>query len=84
MTQPARCRTCGAEIAWATTPAGSLIPLDAQPHPTGNLAVHRNARGDLIARPLKAEDEPDAGEKRGISHFATCPDSAAHRRRGAR
>lgn len=77
----AACRSCGSPISWATTPAGSLIPLDAQPHPTGNFAVHRNDRGDLVARPLKAEDQPDAHELRGISHFATCSRADAHRRR---
>lgn len=77
----ARCKSCQAAISWATTPAGSLIPLDAEPHPTGNFAVHRNDRGDLIARPLKAEDGPEAHEKRGISHFATCDSPDRHRRR---
>jgi hypothetical protein len=84
MAEPARCRSCGAEIAWATTPGNSLIPLDAAPRDTGNLAVHRNPRGDLIARPLKAGEQPDAHEKPGISHFATCSDAASHRRRRGR
>lgn len=82
MGEPAHCRSCGAEIAWATTPGNSLIPLDNAPRDTGNLAVHRNPRGDLIARPLTGGALPEAHEKLGISHFATCPNAAGHRRRG--
>ncbi len=82
MGEGARCKSCQAPISWATATGGSLIPLDAEPHPTGNFAVHRNERGDLIARPLKAGEQPEAHEKAGISHFATCPSSASHRRRG--
>lgn len=77
----AQCRSCGRDIWWATTPGNSLIPLDAQPHPAGNLAVHRERNGDLIARPLKGDEEPRSDERRGISHFATCPNANAHRRR---
>ncbi len=80
MGEGARCKSCQAPISWATC-GGSLIPLDAQPREVGNFAVHRNERGDLIARPLKAGEQPDAYEKAGISHFATCPNSASHRRR---
>ncbi len=81
MGEPARCRSCGAEISWATSPTGTLMPLDGQPTTDGNLAVHRDTRGDLHARPLKAGEEPLEHERRGMSHFATCPNAAAHRRR---
>lgn len=81
MAEPARCKSCAAELAWATSPTGALLPLDAAPTGDGNLAVHRDARGDLQARPLKAGEEPHAHERRGTSHFATCPNAAAHRRR---
>lgn len=79
-----RCRSCSTEIAWATSPTGALMPIDAAPTPDGNVAIHRDQRGDLHARVLKAGEEPLEHERRGTSHFATCPNADAHRRRGNR
>jgi DNA modification methylase len=31
------CRSCGAEIRWARTFTGKLMPLDAAPNPAGNV-----------------------------------------------
>lgn len=81
MAETPRCRSCAAELAWATSTTGALIPLDAKPTPDGNLAVHRNARGDLQARVLKKGEEPAAHEVRGTSHFSSCPRADEHRRR---
>lgn len=79
---PPRCRSCAAPIVWATTPAGRLIPIDAQPVDDGNVAVHRSLDGvHMYARVLKVGEEPEPGEGRGTSHFATCPNADAHRRR---
>lgn len=81
MGEPARCRSCGREIQWASTSAGKLIPLDAQPVADGNIAAHRDADGNLWARTLKRGEQALEHERRGVSHFATCPHAAAHRRR---
>lgn len=75
------CKSCDGSIAWALLPSGKLMPVDAQPVPDGNIAARRDERGDLLARVLKNGDELAEGERRGTSHFATCPNAAAHRRR---
>lgn len=74
------CRSCNAEIRWERTAAGKRIPLDPEPVPDGNLFIG----GDGLVRsyhglPLGVglEDEP----ARYVTHFATCPNSAEHRRR---
>jgi hypothetical protein len=66
----ARCRSCGAPIIWAKTARGSPIPLDASPGPQPNLAP--NADGAMVVVP------PGSGQH--TSHFATCPNAAAHRK----
>jgi hypothetical protein len=81
MAETARCRSCQAEIRWATLPDGKPMPLDANPVDGGNVAVHRHLSGVLYARVLKAGEEPEPHERRGVSHFATCSDAAAFRRR---
>ena len=70
------CRSCGANILWARTSNGKAMPLDATPNPKGNLVV--DGKG-CIGAATKGE-LPD-GEVRYISHFATCPNSAKHRKR---
>jgi hypothetical protein len=77
----ATCGSCDAPITWAMLPSGKLMPLDATPVPDGNIAARRLDNGDLHARVLKNGDELADGERRGTSHFATCPNAAAHRRR---
>lgn len=79
----ATCRSCGAQIWWATTdPAGKNIPLNL-PNGEGNLAVRRDDRGQLVARALVLDEEPGQGETRGTSHFASCPNASTHRNRRA-
>lgn len=77
---PANCKSCNGPIEWATMPTGKLMPIDATPVHDGNVAARRDERGDLVARVLKDDDELLEGERRGTSHFATCPNAAAHRR----
>lgn len=76
----ATCGSCGAAIVWATLPTGSRMPLDAKPVLDGNVAAYRDGAGDLLARALKAGEEPAAHEHRGVSHFVTCPNAKQHRR----
>lgn len=68
------CRSCGAEILWAVTENGKRIPLDADP--------------SIVKTPgafeLRGDDPPLAIAARSrrvfVSHFATCPHAAQHRK----
>lgn len=81
MAETARCKSCDSPIRWATMPTGKANPLDAEPTPDGNIAAYIDAKGDLRARALTRGEEPEPPERRGTSHFSTCPNAAAHRRR---
>lgn len=78
------CRSCGAEIVWAYTPAGKRIPVDARPVDGGNVLLHRapgqdptaTVIGKAVQPALFGDDSP-----RYVSHFATCPDADQHRSR---
>jgi len=66
-----QCKSCGAEIIWCQTPAGKLMPLDSRPETRwvfGEAAGHGD--GTRTARSAQTY----------MSHFATCPDAAQHRR----
>lgn len=69
------CRSCGAEIVWASTERGKAIPINPAPDVDGNLAISGSGRhdADFSARVI-AGDEKYSGP-RYKSHFATCPDS---------
>lgn len=54
------CRSCNAEIIWATTPQGRRIPLDAKP-----LRVFTINEQSGITETVEGY----------TSHFATCPDA---------
>jgi hypothetical protein len=83
----ATCSSCGAKILWAITKNGKRMPLDAEPHPQGNIVID-----DVLPPPPHT---PSAavldGHALGVawaakvpvhfSHFVTCPNAAKHRRR---
>lgn len=69
---------------WATTDNGAHMPLGAVPTDDGNIAVHRDEGGDLRARVLGTGDQAAPWEKRGTSHFATCPNADQHRKKKPR
>lgn len=79
------CRSCQIPVDWGTLPDSKAIPIDRSSagDPKGNLAVRRTDAGTLKVRFLKADEQPEPGEKRGISHFATCPQAANWRERKA-
>lgn len=65
-----RCRSCGARITWLLTSKGKSMPVDAEPAAGGNLQIG----DDGVVTVVKA------GEGTHVSHFATCPSAAAHRK----
>jgi hypothetical protein len=76
------CRSCRAPILWAQTERGRRIPLDPEPY-TGD-----DSRGLFV---IRHDDDcvwvlattPDAfpGEPHYRSHFVTCPQAGAWRRK---
>ncbi len=74
MNEP-KCRSCGAQILWLKTAKGKAIPVDIKPTPDGNMVID-----DGIARVLKKGEPVAGGKLRWTSHFATCPNAAAHRK----
>jgi hypothetical protein len=55
-------------------------PINHEPDPDGKLAIWRDEGGTLRYRYLRQGDALLPNEKRGTSHFATCPDGDRYRR----
>lgn len=78
----AKCKSCGAEIIWIKTPASSM-PCDPELlyyRPDKKGAVTIVTPGGEVVRAKLVE----AGKSVGggyISHFATCPDAALHKKK---
>lgn len=72
---PSTCRSCGARILWVRTATGKAMPLDALPRADGNVVVEG---GQAVLLP---RGEHRGGVKHYVSHFATCPQAAIHRKR---
>jgi hypothetical protein len=66
------CRTCRGAVIWAATVnTFKRIALNVEPVFGGNIDL-RNGVAYVVA--------PVADVKRYVSHFATCPQAAQHRR----
>lgn len=74
-----RCRSCGAEIKWVRTFSGKAMPVDPEQisfEADGGREIFVTASG-AVAHGTRVPD----GHRTGyISHFATCPNAAAHRK----
>lgn len=85
---PCRAQRCRARIVFALpeppAPQNSH-PVDwdsaDQPGPQAGLEVWRDEHGVLRYRVLKRGERPAPGRHLGTSHYATCSDPAAFRRR---
>lgn len=76
--QPAKCKTCDAEIYWAKTAQAKSMPVDAAPVADGGLVLDVDATtGDLK---VSAYTEKLGKRRRFISHFVTCAQAAQHRK----
>lgn len=75
------CRSCAQPIIWCVTQNGYDMPVDPQPHPTGNIVLEQRGGGlKPVATVLNSKDRAGRmGTHR--SHFATCPQAAEWRRR---
>lgn len=64
------CSSCGAAILWTETEQGRPMPVDATPTGKG-IALIPLADGRTRSRVIDVY----------VSHFATCPNAAKHRKR---
>ena len=76
-----RCKSCTAEVFWARTASGKMIPIDADPVEGGNVhIVTRRVDGTpATVRVASQEELAHPGYDTYVSHFATCPDAREHR-----
>lgn len=78
------CRTCNARIIWVITRAGKNMPVNAEPSTGGNIELRYSGRTYPLAIVLSqraAAEQAAAGVGLHISHFVTCPDAPAWRKR---
>lgn len=69
------CRSCRKPIFFALTEKGHRMPIDPEPRMDGSLIVTEEVDGPTCrAAPL------DFSGPRFLSHFATCPQAAQHRK----
>lgn len=79
----AACSSCDAPITWVINDATNRrMPLDAATVDDGNVVILAGTMDGLpIAHVLARDEVPPIGRPRHVSHFATCPNAKAHRRR---
>ncbi len=65
------CKSCGAEIIWIGLPSGKKMPLNA-----AVTTVFHQISADDEGGPSWFWDSVDGH----VTHFATCPNAAAHRK----
>lgn len=73
--QAGYCRSCNAAIWWVVTSANKRMPLDRGPVPDGNVVIDEDGRAVYLTKGAEAPGP------RYVSHFATCPFAASHRKR---
>lgn len=73
------CKSCGTEIIWRrVTVHGRAMPIDADPHPDGNIRLDRD--GKTAHMVTRGELEQGVTGDLYRSHFATCPHAKDHRK----
>ena len=72
---PDLCRTCKQPVRWARTERGNAIPLDPAPAANGSIRLRAG-----VAIVVPEADRAELAGELYLSHFATCPDAAQHRR----
>jgi hypothetical protein len=81
----AKCLSCGRPIIWAKMlKSGKSNPVDAEPVANGNMQLTEGVAGDVFGEVLDKESlaiKHDEGELLYLSHFATCPNAAKHKRK---
>ena len=73
------CKSCGAPIVWACVASGKRAPFDLAETPDGEWGID-DREAQPRAEKIDRDIETQPGHK---SHFATCPDAKAWRRKPA-
>jgi hypothetical protein len=66
------CSACHRPVKWALTVNSKYLPLDPDPDPAGNQAVHYDHTSTLRTRQLGKDQQPYAYERLYMPHVATC------------
>lgn len=80
-TQITHCRDCGSPIVWAVTTANQRrMPVDITPIVGGNIVITSGPEARVLTKQETA-DRQARGDKLFVSHFTTCPNAEARRKR---
>lgn len=75
------CGSCGAPVRWCVSEHGKPMPVDHDPVSDGNLRLLPGSPQPVaLVRPQRELLDPGDDGVRYVSHFATCPNSAEHRK----
>lgn len=77
-----RCTSCGAPIRWVVTKRGRRMPLDPDQNSERGNVKPCTVGGETVWAVLAGNELASARanhEELYVSHFATCPNAAAHR-----
>lgn len=79
----ATCRSCGAQIEWCLTSTGKKTPINAEPDREHGTIKQRGGYAHILSGD-DLQRAREAGETLYVSHWATCPQSRAWRKRELR
>lgn len=84
MTSP--CRSCKTPVEWVVVEAsGKRMPIDPDPHPLGTVArlgyTDEETGADVVEVLKLGGGGLDESRPLYLSHFATCPNAAQHRKK---
>jgi hypothetical protein len=74
------CDGCGRTIRFCQTTKGSVMPVDPNPNPDGNVRLRHAAGGGWLAEVMTKADLAVFQGPRYTPHFATCSAAAEYRR----
>jgi hypothetical protein len=75
--------TCGAPVIWClTTTRDGKMPVNPEPVETGGNITLRDTGGDQPLAVVLTVTQQFGRRNLYVSHFATCPHAARHRRTG--
>jgi len=75
------CKSCPAQVIWAETERGKAQLVDAQPVQGGNIRLTAREGRPPLSQVVPADRAFGRTDLR-LAHFVTCPQAAAHRRKG--